>query len=66
MDAVGADQDIAAYGMDMTASAVEKMGGDAAFILGESAKPAAGVDRLLAEPLLHRAVDHALQSAAVD
>ena len=39
---------------------------DAAFVLGEGAEPATGVDRLGPQPLLDGAVDHALQPAAVN
>jgi len=66
MNAVGADQDIATHGLDMAAGAIEEIGCHATFVLGEGAEPAAGVDRILAQPLLDGAVDHALQPAAMD
>ena len=66
MDAVGADQYIAARGFDMRAGAVEEIGGDAALVLGEGAEPAAGVDGVMSKPFLDGAVDHALQPAAVN
>src|SRR6185312_1632519 len=66
MDAVGAYQNIAARGVGMGAAAVEEIGGHTAFILRERAEPAAGTDRILAQPLDHGLVDHALQAAAVD
>ena len=43
-----------------------KRGGDAAFVLHEAEQPAAGADRILAEPLSHRIADDALQPAAMD
>ena len=66
MNAVGADQDIAARGLDMGAGAIEEMRDHAALVLRERAEPAAGVDRLRPEPLLDRAMDHALQAAAMN
>ena len=47
-------------------AAVEEVGRDAALVLREGAKPAAGVDRLRPEPLLDGAMDDALEAAAVD
>ena len=66
MDAVGADQDVAARGMGVRAAAVEEIGGDAAFVLGERAEPAAGADGIGTQPLDHGLMDDALQAAAVD
>src|SRR5438105_6618775 len=66
MNAVGADQDVAAHRPGMGAGAIEEMRRDAAFILAESPQPAAGVDRLPPQPLLDGAVDHALQPAAMN
>ena len=66
MDAVGADQDIAAHGLDMRAAAVEEIGGDAALVLRERTEPAAGVDGVIAQPLDHGLMDDALQPAAMD
>src|SRR5882724_10254681 len=66
MNAVGADQDIAAHGLGVAAGAIEEIGGHPTFILVEGAQPAAGVDRILAQPLLDGAVDHALQPASMD
>src|ERR1700687_2963709 len=66
MNAIGADQDIAAHGLDMAAGAIEEIGGYPALVLAEGAEPAAGVDGSLTQPLLDGAVDHALQPAAMD
>ncbi len=66
MNAVGADQDIAARGFDMGAGAVEEMRDHAALVLRERAEPATGVDGLRAEPFLDGAMDDALQAAAMD
>src|SRR5260370_1612013 len=66
MDAVGADQTVDAGGMDMRAGAIEEMRGDTAFVLGEGAEPATGMDRVLAQPLFDGGMDHALQAAAMD
>src|SRR5690349_4657757 len=66
MDAVRADQDIAARGMGMRAAAVEEIGGDAPLVLAERAEPAAGVDGIMAQPFDHRLMDHALQATAMD
>src|ERR1700738_663769 len=66
MDAVGADQDVAARRLPMRAAAIEEIGGDAAFILRERAEPATGVDGLNAQPLDHGLMNHALQATAVD
>ena len=66
MNAVGADQDVAAHGLGVAAGAIEEISRDAAFVLGEGPQPAAGVDRVMPQPRFHGAVDHALQPAAVD
>ena len=66
VDAVGADQHVAAHAAAVAAVAVEEIRGDAAFVLRERAEPMAGVDAGLAEPRAHRLVDHALQPAAMD
>src|SRR6185437_4924696 len=57
---------VAANGPGMPAGAIEEVGGDAAFVLAESAEPAAGVDQVGAQPLLDGAVDHALQPATMN
>ncbi len=49
MNAVGADQHVAAHGLAVRAVAVEEIGGDAAFVLRERAEPVAGVHACLAE-----------------
>src|SRR5260370_33158311 len=66
MDAVGAAQDIAAHGPGVVTAAIEEIRGDAAFILGEGAQPAAGVNHIVPQPRLDGAMDHALQPAAMD
>src|SRR5882724_324885 len=66
MNAVGADQDIAAHGLGVAAGAIEEICRYPTLVLGKGAEPAAGVDRILAQPLLDGAVDHALQPAAMD
>ena len=66
MNTVGTDQDVAMRGPDVTSGAIEKIGGDAAFVLGESAEPAAGVNGVMPQPLLNGAVDHALQPATMN
>src|ERR1700727_2285979 len=66
MNAVGADQDVAAHGLDVTAGAVEEMRGHPALVLGESAEAMTGVNDFLAEPLLDRPENDVLQAAAVD
>src|SRR5882724_12640068 len=66
MNSVGADQNIAARGLDVTAGAIEEIRGDAAFVLGEGPQPAAGVDGVLSQTLLDGAVNDALQPAAVN
>ena len=66
MDAVGADQHIAARGLGMRAVAIEEIGGDAGLVLGEGTEPRAGMDFRFAEPRSHGLIDHALQPAAMD
>ena len=66
MDAVGADQNVAARGVHMRAVAVEEKGADAAFVLRERTEAAAGVDRIRAQALDHRLVNRALQASAMD
>src|SRR5579871_756303 len=66
MDAIGADQDIAAHGLDVVPRSIEEMRGDAAFVLRERAETVAGMDEFLAEALFDRVMDHALQPAAMD
>src|SRR3984957_8391931 len=66
MNAVGADQNIAAHGFRMGSRAIEEMRGDAPPALAERPEPAAGVEGLRPEPLLDGAMDHALQPAAMD
>jgi hypothetical protein len=50
----------------MGAETIEEMRSDAALVLGEGAETAAGMDGILAETLLDRIVDHALQPTAMD
>ncbi len=66
MDAVGADEHVAARGAPMGAAAIEEIGGDAAVVLRERAEPAIEVDARLAEPRPHGLIDHALKAAAVN
>src|SRR3984885_15680185 len=66
MNTVGADQNVAAHGVAMASAPIEEMRGDAAFVLGEGAEPAAGVNRLRPQPFLDGAMDHALQPTAMD
>src|ERR1700722_8317554 len=66
MTAVGADQNIAAHGLAVSPRAIEEMRGDAALVLAEGPEPAAGVNRVRAQPFLDGAVNHALQPAAMD
>src|ERR1700722_8511568 len=65
MDAVAADQHVAASGGAM-AGAVEKIGGDAAFVLGIGAEPMAGVEARFAEPRPRRLIEHAMEAAAMN
>src|SRR5271155_4004264 len=66
MNAVGADQHVAARRRPVRAVAVEKIGGDAGFVLAGGAEPVSGMDARLAEPRADRLIDHALQTAAMD
>ena len=66
MDAVGADQNVATRRIAMRSTAIKEISGDATFILGESAEPAAGAHRIATKALDYRLVDHALQTSAVD
>jgi hypothetical protein len=66
MDAVRADQHVAACGRLMRAVAIEEIGGDAAFVLRERTEAAVQMNARLSEPRAHRLVDHALESAAMD
>src|SRR5215475_6487249 len=66
MDPVGADQDVATGRVSMCAAAVEEISSDTAFVLGERAEPATGMNSLCTQPLDHGLMDHALQAAAVD
>ena len=66
MNAVGADQDIAAHGVHMRTAAVEEVGSHPTLVLGERTEPAAGPDRVSAQPLYDRLIDDTLQTAAVD
>src|ERR1700752_3879930 len=50
----------------MRAAAVEEIGSDSALVLGEGAEPAPGLDRVIAQPLDHGLMDHALKAAAVN
>src|SRR5215472_11203980 len=56
MNAVGADQHVAARGRPMRAMAVEEIGAHAAFILAKMSEAMAGVDVRLAEPGAYRLV----------
>src|SRR5215472_5218410 len=66
MDAVGADQNVAMGGGALCPGAIEEIGGDAGFILVESAEAMAGMDARFANALSHGLVDHALEPAAVN
>src|SRR6185437_1373038 len=66
MDAVGADQHVAASGVAVRSVAVEEVGGDAAIVLPERLQAAIEMDARFAEPRAHGLVDHALQPAAMD
>jgi hypothetical protein len=66
VDAVGADQHVAARRPGRAAGAVDEGGRDPALIGGEGGKATAGADRARAEPLLDRPVDDPLQASAVD
>ena len=66
MNAVGADQDVAAHAAAVTAVAVEEMGGDAALVLRERTEPVTGMDAAFTEPRPHRLKDRALQPATMN
>src|ERR1700758_3701379 len=66
MDAVGADQHVAARARGGGAVAIEEVAGDAGLVLAERAEPMAGVEAALAEPGAHGLMDDGLQPAAVD
>src|SRR4029079_4217150 len=66
MDRVASNKDIALRGLDMRAGAVEEMRDHAAFVLGEGAEPAAGMDDVFAEAIFDGAMDDALQATAMD
>src|SRR5262249_50783833 len=66
MNAVGADQHVAARGRPMRTMAVEEVGAHAAFVLAKMSQAMAGVDARLAELGAHRLVDDRLQPAAMD
>ena len=66
MDAVGADQNIAARGVAMAAAAIEEIGGDAAIVLRERAEPAIQMDARFTQAGARRLVDDVLQPAAMD
>src|SRR5271155_923808 len=66
MNTVGADQDVAAHGLDVVAQAVEEMRGHPALVLGEGTEAMAGVNDFLAETLFDRLENDVLQSPAVD
>ena len=57
---------VAAQGLDVASVAIEEMRGDPAFVLGESAQAMTGVNGFLAETLLYRAMNHALQLVAMN
>src|ERR1700761_4779546 len=52
--------------MGMGAAAIEEIGGDPAFVLGERAEPATGMDRLRSKTMDYGLMDHALEPAAMD
>ena len=67
MDAVGADQHVAAVALARLAGdAVGEMRGDPRLVLHETGHPAPGADRVGAQPLDHRVVQHLLQPPAMD
>src|SRR5215468_11198444 len=66
MDAVGADQNVAARGRTVRAVAAKEVASDAAFVLHERAEPVPTMDAGFAEPRTRGLVDHGLQAAAVD
>ena len=60
MDAVSADQDIAARGVAMTAAAIEEIGRDAAIVLSEGAEPAIQMNARFTQAGARRLVDDVL------
>src|SRR5690606_990660 len=66
VDAVGADQHVAARGSDVAALAVEEIGRDAGLVLHEMAEAVASENLALAETGASGLVQHALQATAVD
>src|SRR6266516_2458328 len=66
MNAVGADERVAARGRSMRAVAVEEIGAHAGFVLAKVAEPMAGVNARFAEPRAERLIDDGLQPAAMD
>src|SRR5262249_57206203 len=66
MNAVGADQQVAARGRPMRAMTVEEIGAHAAFVLAKMSQAMAGMNARLAEPGAHCLVDDRLQPAAMD
>src|SRR5262245_53704737 len=66
MDAVGADQDIAARGMRMCVAAIEEIGAHPTLILGEGTEAASRVDGVPTQPFEHGLMDDPLQAAAMD
>ena len=66
MDAVGADQNVAARGCAVRAVAAEEITRDAAFVLRERAEPVPAVDAGFPEARACGLVDDRLQTAAMD
>src|SRR5215475_5773778 len=66
MDAVGADQNVAARGHTVRAVTSKEVASDAAFVLRERAEPVPTMDAGFAESRARGLVDHGLEAAAVD
>src|ERR1700722_5231317 len=66
MNAVGANENIAAYGLAVASRAIEEVRGDAALVLAEGPEPTTGVDGVRSQPFLDGPMNHALQPAAMD
>src|SRR6478752_361700 len=66
MNAVGADQNVAACGCAVRAVAAEEITCDAAFVLRERAEPVSAVDAGFPEACARGLVDDRLQTAAMD
>src|SRR5262249_40359005 len=66
IDAVGADQHVAAPAGPVRSVPIEEVGRDAALVLAEGAQAMAGLDMRFAQARPHRLVDHRLQAAAMD